>query len=438
MNSFFHILKFEWKQLWRSSVLRALILIVFGAGIYGIYFGKFEIEKQNDRIQEVKVYERTQFDSLLLWSSLDTSIVANKAKYEQALSPTGKGWKKHFTFYMVNKASDVSGLCLGQRDLFPVYYAINVGDLARQMNTGELANPMKLFSGNFDLSYVFVFLFPLLVIALLYNLYAGEQEGGTLSLLQSQSTPVNLILISKGLLRMSIIGGISFLLLVLAFVIQGISFVDNGDTFLYWISIVFGYCLFWAIVMGGVIWLRKSSSMSAILGLGIWLLLTIVTPALINIFVSAKVPSPERSELKHTIRTLNNEIWEKPKSFVWEQYYKDNPKHKDGDTTNFKKWYYASFTLLDKEVEVLNDSFEKQIREQNSLLNQWSWLAPAALVHETLSSLSRTDRQSHLDFLEEVKVNHQQLKEIYYDHIFSDKFFSTEDLKKLEKNLNVL
>ena len=166
MKTLFHILSFEWKTLWRSNSLKVLLLVVFGAGIYGIYFGKFEIDKQQKRIAKVQQYERQQFDSLMLWVELDTTITSNKEKYQQAVSPTGVGWNKHFTYYLTNNAPPAAGLCLGQRDLYPVYYGFNVTDLARQVNTGELANPMKLLTGNFDLSYVFVFLFPLLVVAL--------------------------------------------------------------------------------------------------------------------------------------------------------------------------------------------------------------------------------------------------------------------------------
>lgn len=205
MKTIFHILPFEWKSLWRSNLIKVLLVVVLGAGIYGIYFGKFEIDKQELRIAEVQQYERQQFDSLLIWAQLDTSIAENKSKYEFAMSPVGVGWTKHFTYYMTNETPALAGLCLGQRDLYPVYYGFNVTDLARQVNTAELANPMKLLTGNFDLSYVIVFLFPLLVVALFYNLYAGEREGGTLSLLQSQPVSLATILLSKALLRLVIV-----------------------------------------------------------------------------------------------------------------------------------------------------------------------------------------------------------------------------------------
>ncbi len=435
MKTLFHILSFEWKTLWRSNTLKVLLLVVFGAGIYGIYFGKFEIDKQEARISQVQQYERQQFDSLLIWAKLDTAIVENKEKYQQAVFPTGVGWNKHFTYYLTHEASDAAGLCLGQRDLFPVYYGFNVTDLARQVNTGELANPMKLLTGNFDLSYVFVFLFPLLVVALIYNLYAGEKEGGTLSLLQSQSTSLRVILFSKGLLRMLIIWGLAAALLILGFLLQGISLAGNEQLFTQWMLIIFGYCLLWIVIMGVIVWLRQPSALSAMLGLGVWLIFTLIMPALLNLFVLANEPLPNRAEMIHAVRTLNDQNWEQSKSFVLDKFYKDNPQFNDGDTTNFNKWYYASFSLLDKEANTSKAQFEEQVNKRNALLEKWEWLAPAAMVHEKLSELSNTDRNSHLEFVKEVHAYHEGLKELYYARIFSDEQFSIEDLQTLEEKL---
>ncbi|MEL7005940.1 MAG: hypothetical protein AAFN93_24910 [Bacteroidota bacterium] len=130
MKTLLHIFSFEWKTLWRSSTLKVLLLVVLGAGIYGIYFGKFEIDKQAVRISQVQQYERQQFDSLMIWAKLDTTVAGNKEKYQQAMSPTGVGWNKHFTYYLTHEAPEAAGLCLGQRDLYPVYYGLNVTDLA--------------------------------------------------------------------------------------------------------------------------------------------------------------------------------------------------------------------------------------------------------------------------------------------------------------------
>ncbi|NJO82605.1 MAG: DUF3526 domain-containing protein, partial [Blastochloris sp.] len=237
------------------------------------------------------------------------------------------------------------------------------------------------------------------------------------------------------LLRLLIVWGMAALLLLLGFLLQGISLSDNGQLFMQWLLLILGYCLFWTIIMGLILWFRKPSALSAILGLGVWLILTLITPALLNLFVSVSQPLPNRAEVIHAVRNFNDKVWENPKSFVWDRYYAEHPDRNDGDTTNFTKWYYASFTLLDKEANTLNTEFNDQISKRNALLGKWEWLAPAAMIHEKLSKLSNTDRESHLKFVKEVHAYHQKLKKLYYTRIFEGKNFSVQDLQILERQL---
>jgi ABC-2 type transport system permease protein len=432
MNDFFHILRFEWKLLWRSNMIKLLLMVMLGVGIYGIYFGKFEIEKQNDRIAEVKQYEQERFDSLLTWINLDTSILANKEKFQHAVLPEGAGRSYHFEFCKTNEASPTAGLCLGQRDLFPVYYQLNMTDLTRQLNTGELVNPMKLLTGNFDLSYVFIFLLPLLIISLFFNLYAGEKEGGTLSLLLAQPTSIDIIFLGKGILRFVLVFGISTILLVLGFLIQGVSIVEHANLFFQWLFSILIYSFLWALIMAWILALKKGTAVSAMLGLGIWLLTTLISPALLNLVASAYQPLPNRAEITHSIRELNGKNWDSPKSYVLNKFYSEYPQFAQEDTTHFYKWYYAGFSVLDKETKPLKNKFEAQVNNRNQLLEKWMWISPAALLHEHLASISKTNRTNHIQFVKSTHDFHESIRKIYFSKIFAEENFTQEDLKKLQ------
>ena len=187
--------------------------------------------------------------------------------------------------------------------------------------------------------------------------------------------------------------------------------------------------------MFGIIALRKSSSLSAMLGLGFWLVFAIVTPALINLFVSASAPLPNRVETIHVLRTLNNKTWDSPKSYVFNQFYPKHPQYNEGDTINFNKWYYAGFTLLDDKAKSLNHEFETQAANRNQLLEKWQWIAPAAMAHEKFSSIAETDRESHLRFVNKIHRFHDDLKAIYYPKIFTEETFNQSDLIQLKGKL---
>jgi ABC-2 type transport system permease protein len=51
--------------------------------------------------------------------------------------------------------------------LFRYYY---------QLFENELPNPVNLLAGNFDLAFVLIYLFPLLLIVFCYGLFSAERE----------------------------------------------------------------------------------------------------------------------------------------------------------------------------------------------------------------------------------------------------------------------
>lgn len=98
---------------------------------------------------------------------------------------------------------------------------------------------------------------------------------------------------------------------------------------------------------------------------------------------------------------------------------------------------FAVVIVLDNQAKTLDEQFEEQVAASNKLLNQWQWLAPAAAVHERLSSMAQTDRNSHLAFLREVESFHQGLRDVYYSRIFANEAFDYDDLQELRSRLNL-
>lgn len=72
-------------------------------------------------------------------------------------------------------------LATGQSDLSPGHETVVLWRLATPADTrSELENPSHLMAGRFDLAFVLVWLYPLFLLALVYDLMAGDQEAGTL------------------------------------------------------------------------------------------------------------------------------------------------------------------------------------------------------------------------------------------------------------------
>ncbi len=78
-------------------------------------------------------------------------------------------------------------LATGQSDLSPGHENVVLWKLAAPGDTrAELENPSHLMAGRFDLAFVLVWLYPLFLLALIYDLMAGDREAGTLRLALAQ------------------------------------------------------------------------------------------------------------------------------------------------------------------------------------------------------------------------------------------------------------
>ena len=70
----------------------------------------------------------------------------------------------------------------GQSDLLPPAVRVTTGSKDSFLFADEIDNPANLMSGATDLAFVVVFVYPLVVLAMAFNLLAGEREQGTLAM----------------------------------------------------------------------------------------------------------------------------------------------------------------------------------------------------------------------------------------------------------------
>src|SRR5690606_35002587 len=103
-------------------------------------------------------------------------------------------------------------LAIGQSDMMANYYRIGTGSKVEFMYDSEIESPWNLLSGHFDLSFVIVFLLPLLIFALTFNMLSAERENGTERMLLSQPLGPVTLAFGKLLPRAIVVLGVASLL----------------------------------------------------------------------------------------------------------------------------------------------------------------------------------------------------------------------------------
>jgi ABC-2 type transport system permease protein len=148
---------------------------------------------------------------------------------------------------------------------------------------------MKTLSGNFDLAFVLVYLLPLLIIALCFNLLSAEREESILTLLLAQPVRPATVLSAKLAFRTALVLALAGLLSAVGMAWAGVPLDGRVPT---WLALTTLYCLFWFGVALVVTAWQRTSALNAMALLGVWLVLVALVPSLLNLGVAAARPVP--------------------------------------------------------------------------------------------------------------------------------------------------
>lgn len=412
MYKFSTLLKYEWLNFRADKGLLILTSLALIAGLYGIYYGTSEIDRQQENIAK-------------LGQLTEQSIEEMKEKYPGDADAGDLGYY-HSTF-AVNEPDSWAGLSMGQRDLNPYYLKLRLLNLQSQLYDTDNINPLKVLAGNFDLAFVLVYLFPLLIIGLCFNILSAEKEQGTLPLLLSQPIGLPLIVGAKLIFRIMIVLGLALFLSLIA---MWWAQVAPDIRIVLWIAVISMNCLFWFGVVFLVAALQKNSAFNAVALLGVWLVLTIITPALLNVYVAVKQPVPQALDLTIKQREEVHGGWDKPKMETMERFFVHHPEWRDTTAIEGRfawRWYYAFQHLGDVAVEELARDYRESLQARHNLVNRLNVLSVPVNVQGALNAMAASDLPAHLDFIVSATRHHDAIRGFYYPFLFNQIPFTHAD-----------
>ena len=413
------VARLDIKNLSRTRPVLLAALIAFFAGVYSIYYGHAEMRDQQRIIKLLPIIEKQ-----------DTDYVAREFPNGAEAGSSGY-YHYHPTF---NQPSRWASLAIGQRDVHPFFLQINLLTLYSQIFNSALDNPLRALSGNFDLSFVFVFVFPLFIIGLGYDIISSEEERGTFRLLQSLSTSFLQLACTKLLIRYLLVLILASMLFLAALLVNRISL---DIKVLYWFISYCVYFFFWTMVVFFTASLRKSSAVNACTLLGIWLSLTIVLPALLNMATINWLPVPGGYEIAVGQRQVTHAGWDKDKNETMSFFFKKYPEFADTApiTKDFSyKWYYAMQEAGDNSVEPKALQYMRTLRKRQECANLLGVFCPPVEAQLIFNRIAGTDLEAEISYLDSVKRFHNELKKHFYPLVFAEARIKASDYAKFPKH----
>ena len=415
----FQIVKHEWRNLTADRTLWWVVFILVVAIGYGVYNGTSWVTFLEETIETALQEEHDRLVKAQY-------TVANGLEPErESRSPYSARYigRRMGLRYAYLPPAPLASLSVGQSDLYPPYFLVNTQSPQRQKRNSELENPNHLLESRFDPAFVTVYLFPLLILALTYNLISSEREQGTLAMVLSQPVSLQKFVVSKvgfrAFLVLALVIGLSFL----AFLLNGVNLLDGSVTpsLLMWIGIVVAYSAFWfglAVVVNAF---GQSSATNAIILAALWLGFVVLVPSVVGLVVKSLYPVPSGVEFIVTLReaSMNARAEEAQLLSV---FYEDHPEllpeDEQPDMEEFDTLQWAAEMTVEESMQPVLDRYDLQLSNQQAQVNRLRFLSPAIVTQEALNEIAGTGLTRFRHFMSVVDDFHEKWRAFFVPKVF--------------------
>lgn len=368
-------------------------------------------------------------------------VVALEDRETQSVAAFAKGDAGEFGYYrnypVWRAPGDLTFLAPTRGDAVPAVMRIRMLALEGQINDNEAANPELLMAGRFDFAFVTLYLAPLLLIALLHDLWSGEREAGRLAALDSLPRARHRLWSPRVVLRA---GGVVFALLVplaVGALIEGTAPLR----LLAAVALVLVSLGFWMIVTLGIARVQTASATQAAVLAGLWFAITLVVPAAAHLAINAVVPLPDAAAIARESREEVHAGWDRPKAVTMARFVAFYPEWRDQAATGTAfewKWYFAFQCLGDAAVAADSAAREVGIAHREALAQRLGWLLPPVKVAQAMQNLAGSDVKADLAFKARVRVYHRALREYHYPYLFGGRPMRDTDVASAPEFLTYL
>lgn len=398
------------KSFIRTKIFYISLVLLLSVGTVSILIGKQFLLKQEKAIVETESFQKESIERNVQYHNDDLGLLLY-----------------YLRFAFIKKPNNIKGLSIGQSDVNPSIQAVTIRGLEGQKYDTDFENPALLMSGNLDMGFVIIYLFPLVLIVLTYNILSEEREQGTWRLLAAQTTEKFKFLLKKMAIRILFLYLILGVLFVLAIAILQLQI--NSALFAFMGQSVL-YIFFWASLCFLVISLQKNSSFNALSLISIWIILIILFPAVVNNYVVNKYPVPDALRTMVEQRNGYHEKWDLEKKVTMDKFFAHYPQYKKYPVPQDEFswiWYYGMQQMGDDDSMEASKEMKVQILMREKMSKAVALFVPTMYTQLAFNEIAQTNLGHHMQYLEQLDGFHEDLRLYFYPKIFENYPVNRED-----------
>lgn len=418
MNALLTVVRHELRRLVRDRATPGLALLFAAICLYAAWNGQRWADQRGEALRQIEIDLQESRD--------DSRARAAAAAAAQPGRTFSQGSISASVWYQPTlPLRPLAPLAIGQADGYPFDARFHPASPRTLFAPREasLSNPAALAAGSFDLAFVIVYLLPVFLLALTYDLWIGERDRGTARLLLAQPVAPTVLFAGKAialggavLLGLAAVVGLALLTFAGADGLSGSTVAALGGTILL-------YGAFWiAVALAVNVWVRHAAGAALACG-AIWLGVTALLPAVLTAIVDLSHPAPSSAAYANRLRDIELERQEARRQ--------NPPPRSSTDREDRNATLRRTLTRVAEDMAAyapVRDAFRAQEQARRELAHDLRFASPATAVQDTLERLAGTDATRAVAFQEQAWDFAQDLRVHVEAHLAES---TAEDLARL-------
>jgi ABC-2 type transport system permease protein len=296
----------------------------------------------------------------------------------------------------------------------------------------RMDNPTTLIYGFFDAAFVLVWLLPLVIIVLTYNMFSAEREQGTIKMLLVQGLTVKSLLLTRTLFRFAVIVIFTILVVLVALLFLQEQAALNG--LVYFVLFTVLYTLLWHAVSLVINLFNRSSNYNAGILFTIWIAGVLVLPALINVLVTNIKPIPGKVILINEVREKLTENDQK-NSEILDQFYTDHPEFIIKDSAKLMPLFMYKYMIKEmttsEQLQPIMDDYKEKLELQSKTVNMLATVIPSMAYQEALEEISGNSLSQYLAFQRFADHESRSWRNYFHPISLANSYLTIDEFKSL-------
>tara|TARA_X000000368_G_scaffold410040_1_gene392904 strand:- start:774 stop:2093 length:1320 start_codon:yes stop_codon:yes gene_type:complete len=402
MSRYLNIFLFELKHFTKSRTKVISYLFFVLACVFSLLNGFDLEEKQLDTIDNINVNESESISEIINWYEKGEKGPEDRSWVDV----TNPYWSIRYSpTYIIKKPSPLLPLGIGQAEQYGFYQKLSIWSSPFDSDIAEeITNYERLINGNIDFSFLILFLLPLLLIILTFNLNGLEKDLKFDNLINIQSGAIKKWILFRLLFY-------TFLIIItINCLIFSVAFINNifNQELLQLILLSNLYVLIFVVPFYFIINLSDGSTSIAFKMISFWLLLCVLIPGTAHQYANLKYPTNYMTDFLDANRKETYDVFKFSKEELNDKLLKIYP--------NLKLTKHAKDTAVNRTIvrnsmsAIVNDlnlnainKIEQQNNLKNKLIVSTYWYNPVSFFQNKWNSITRSDYHSYSKFRKEIQ-----------------------------------